>query len=169
MSGQTNWFGLTRASKVGDSVTIILRESASASRSQNTDITRSSAITASGGIGNLFNPAEISTNLESGLSSNNLGGAGQSANLKGSITATVMEVFPNGSMVIQGEKNLTMTQGSERLRVRGIVRPDDISPRNTVYSYRLAGAEFSYEGRGDLAQAGRPGWGVRALNSLWPF
>lgn len=174
MANQTNWFGLTKASQVGDSVTIILRESTQATRSQNVNTNRESDFSFVGQVGNLVNGSAFASGLTGDsvankLSSTGIGDSGQSASLTGSITATVMEVFANGSMLVQGEKTLTMTEGGERIRVRGIIRPDDISPRNTVFSYRLAGAEFSYEGRGDLARVARPGWGTRALNTFWPF
>jgi flagellar L-ring protein precursor FlgH len=97
------------------------------------------------------------------------GQSGQSASLSGSLTATVVEVLPNGNLVVQGEKILALTEGSERVRVRGVIRPRDISQMNTVLSYRLANAQIRYEGRGDLARASRPGWGTRFFNAAWPF
>jgi flagellar L-ring protein precursor FlgH len=175
MAGNTNWFGQQRAHQVGDSVTILLQESTQSERSQNVSTSRESSndlftpaqVARLAGTGGFFNSPEFWNG--SSISSDGSGESGQSASLTGSITATVVEVLANGSMIIQGEKILTMTEGSERIRLRGIIRPDDISPANTVLSYRLANAQISYEGKGDLARAARPGWGTRFFQSVWPF
>ena len=53
--------------------------------------------------------------------------------------------------------------------VAGIIRPDDVAPNNTVQSRRLANAQISYRGTGDLANATRAGWGTSAVLKLWPF
>jgi flagellar L-ring protein precursor FlgH len=75
----------------------------------------------------------------------------------------------NGNLVILGEKRLTLTEGSEVIEVRGVIRPEDIQPNNTVLSRRIANAEISYSGSGDLARAVRPAWGTRVFMGLWPF
>jgi len=55
------------------------------------------------------------------------------------------------------------------IQVAGIIRPQDVSPINTVLSIRLANAQISYRGSGDLANATRAGWGTSALYKFWPF
>jgi flagellar L-ring protein precursor FlgH len=50
-----------------------------------------------------------------------------------------------------------------------VVRPDDVAPNNTVQSRRLANAQITYRGTGDLAAASKPGWATSALLKLWPF
>lgn len=171
MAGGTDWFGRERARQVGDSVTVLLQEEVSAGQSQSISTNRQSD-------NNLFNADAIGgppwLNAEnfwggSTLSSTGSGETGQSATMSGSITATVIEVYANGSMLVQGEKILSMTDGSERIRLRGIIRPGDISPNNTVLSYRLSNAQISYEGTGSLTRASRPGWGTRILQNVWPF
>lgn len=183
VSGRTDWFGQRRAAGVGDSVTILLRESTQAARSQNVTVSRESE-------NNVLTPQQVTLLAQqadrllgrgqgflnvpetfngASVSSEGAGESGQSASLDGSVTATIIEVLANGNMVIQGEKLLTMSEGSERMRVRGIIRPQDISQNNTVLSYRLANAQISYEGRGDLTNAARPGWGTRFFNRVWPF
>lgn len=183
LSGHSQLFGQPRASRVGDSITILLQEQAQSERSQRVSVGRESSndlftanqvgrLASQGGrvLGrgegflnepSLFNGASITS--EGG------GESGQSLSLDGSVTGTVMQVLANGNLVIQGEKILTTSDGSERMRVRGVIRPQDISQNNTVLSYRIAGAEISYEGRGDLANASRPGWATRFFNRVWPF
>ncbi|HKK03898.1 MAG TPA: flagellar basal body L-ring protein FlgH, partial [Gammaproteobacteria bacterium] len=98
------------------------------------------------------------------------GDAAQSNQLEGSITVTVSEVLPNGNLVIQGEKWVKINQGQEYIRLRGIVRPVDIGPDNTVLSTQVADAQLAYGGTGVVAQSNSPGWLTRFFNSpLWPF
>jgi hypothetical protein len=74
-----------------------------------------------------------------------------------------------GDLMVRGEKQLALTEGMEIIQVSGIIRPDDVSPNNTVQSRRLANAQIAYRGTGDLANASRPGWGTSGLLKFWPF
>ena len=80
----------------------------------------------------------------------------------------VVEVLSNGNLVIIGEKQLALTEGSEYIRLKGIIRPSDIQPDNTVLSQRIASAQISYRGTGELASASRASWGTGLLYKLWP-
>ena len=103
------------------------------------------------------------------ISTDGSGTAGQAATLTGSISAMVVEVLANGNLVIVGEKQLALTEGSEFIQVKGIIRPSDIQPDNTVLSQRIAYAQISYRGTGDLATASKPSWGTGLLYKFWPF
>ena len=88
----------------------------------------------------------------------------------GTITVTILEVLPNGGFVVQGEKRLVMNQGAESVKLRGIVRPQDIQQDNSVLSTRLADVELWYSGEGALAHANRQGWMSRFFSSVFfPF
>jgi flagellar L-ring protein precursor FlgH len=90
--------------------------------------------------------------------------------LKGSITVTVAKIMPGGNLYVQGEKWIKINQGDEYIRVRGIIRPTDITRSNTVLSTQLADARISYGGTGTLAQSNSAGWLSRFfLSPLWPF
>lgn len=98
------------------------------------------------------------------------GDSSQSNQLSGSLTVTVVERLPNGNLVVAGEKNLELNQGSERVRLSGIVRPVDVRPDNTITSDRIADARIEYVGRGALADANAQGWLSRFFHSPWfPF
>ena len=77
--------------------------------------------------------------------------------------------MPNGNLVVFGEKQLGLNEGREMIVVKSVIRPEDIMPNNTVLSTRLANAQFSYSGVGELARATKAQWGVNVLFSLWPF
>ena len=97
------------------------------------------------------------------------GAAVQDGSLTGSVTVAVVDIMANGNLILRGEKQLALTEGSEIIQVAGVIRPDDIAPNNTVLSRRLANAQITYRGKGDMAAATRAGWGTSALLKLWPF
>ena len=164
--GSDLWFGRGRTYAVGDLITVLLNESTQASREQTGDIKRKNT--------NDILPKswsdKVGVNLNSSsITSSGSGTADQTASLTGSIAVTVVEVLANGNMMVRGEKQLALTEGSEVIQVSGIVRPEDISPNGTVQSRRLANAQIAYRGTGDMASAVRPGWGTNLLMKLWPF
>jgi flagellar L-ring protein precursor FlgH len=97
------------------------------------------------------------------------GAADQQASLTGSLAVSIIEVMTNGNLVVRGEKQLSLSEGSEIIQISGVIRPEDISPNNTVLSRRLAHAQISYRGSGDLAAAAKPGWATQWINRFWPF
>lgn len=161
-------------SEIGDIITIILSESAQASRvtGLTTERTTTNDVIGEAQRNALFPAGEFFSNLEtdgSSIGSAGTGTAGQSASLTGSISAVVIDIMENGNLIVFGEKQLELNEGSEYIRVRGVIRPEDIQPNNTVLSRRLANAQFSYSGVGELARATKGPWGVKALYGLWPF
>ncbi|MEJ2444755.1 MAG: flagellar basal body L-ring protein FlgH [Exilibacterium sp.] len=79
-------------------------------------------------------------------------------------------MLPSGNLVVRGEKWMTLNRGEEYIRIRGIVRPEDISQSNTVASTKLANAHISYSGTGSLAESQEMGWLARFFNSAYfPF
>jgi len=168
------WFGRGRNYQVGDLVTVLLNESTQAARSQKTDLSKDAANTAvpSGVASRLTQtlPLLSGVNLNaSKTTSTGKGTADQQASLSGSVTVTVIEILANGNLVVRGEKKLGLSEGTEVIQVSGVIRPQDIGPNGTVQSLRLANAQISYRGSGDLASASKPGWGTTGLMKFWPF
>jgi len=168
------WFEDITARQVGDLLTVILDEQTDASKQASTGITKdnSTSISAPKILGKDItlggNP--LATSLES---TNNFAGkadSSQSNKLHGSITVTVSQVLPNGNLVVQGEKWIAINQGDEYVRLRGIVRPVDITPNNTVLSTQVGNAQIAYRGKGAPAEANSMGWLARFFNTpIWPF
>jgi flagellar L-ring protein precursor FlgH len=93
----------------------------------------------------------------------------QNNKVTGSISVTVAKVFPNGNMVVQGEKWVNINQGKEYIRLSGIVRPQDVKADNSITSDRVANARISYGGTGQINNANAQGWLARFLWSpLFP-
>ena len=168
------WFGRGRNYQIGDLITVMLNESTQADRSQKTDVSRDASNTAlpSGAntlLGNVHPFFDgLSLNAAKTASAGK-GSAAQAASLTGSVTVTVTEILANGNLVVRGEKKLGLSEGTEVIQVAGVIRPQDIGPNGTVQSLRLANAQISYRGTGDLAAASKPGWGTSALLKFWPF
>ena len=169
-----SWFGKGRNFQVGDVITVLLNESTQAARSQVGSISRNSTndmlspglAVLGNKLGGVMKGTDFS---KTDISNKGTGTADQTASLTGSVAVSVVEVMPNGNLVLRGEKQLALTEGSEVIQVAGIIRPDDVAPNNTVQSRRLANAQIAYRGSGDLANATRAGWGTSTLLKLWPF
>ena len=161
--------------RVGDMLTVTLEEKTDAKKKADTDTKKSTdnRITAATLLGAPItsNNKEIfATDLSSAYDFSGEGESNQSNSLTGSVTVTVVEVLVNGNLVVQGEKWVTINQGDEYIRLRGIVRPSDIGPDNIISSERVANAEIQYSGEGTLADSNEQGWLAKFFNSPWmPF
>lgn len=162
------FFGVGRSYVVGDLVSVLLAENTSANRSQNATLKKTAgAKVSSKGLLNIF--GELGPELGSSVNQDGSGQANQEQSLTGSVTVSVVEIMPNGNLVLRGEKQVALSEGSELIQVSGIVRPEDIAPNNTVLSRRLANAQISYRGIGDESAASRAGWGTSAILKFMPF
>jgi flagellar L-ring protein precursor FlgH len=163
-----SFFGRGRSFQVGDVITVLLNESTQAGRTQSGVVKRTSSndvVPAAMG-GGLLPAANL---LGGTIKNEGSGTADQTATLTGSIAVSVVDVMANGNLVLRGEKQLALTEGAEIIQVAGVVRPDDIAPNSTVQSRRLANAQITYRGTGDMAAASRAGWATSGLLKLWPF
>lgn len=163
-----------RASRVGDIITVTLSESTQSSKSASTDVSKKSGIEFNApnilGTSPSFKNLDLSANVDQSRSFNGSGNSNQSNSLTGSIAVTIANVLPNGLYVVKGEKWLTLNNGDEYIRIRGLIRPEDINPDNSIPSTKVADARISYSGTGDLAQANKTGWLTKFFNSrYWPF
>ncbi|ALC14044.1 flagellar basal body L-ring protein FlgH [Sphingopyxis sp. 113P3] len=159
-----------RAGRVGDIVTIQLVERTVASKSNAAGTQRGGSLgltPPSTGPLSLFSPSDI------GMGGSNQfkgkGEASQSNQLAGEISVTIAEVYPNGTMLVKGEKLLTLNRGDERVQISGLIRAIDIGPDNRVASTRVADANIRYVGKGEIARASRQGWLQRFFSIISPF
>jgi flagellar L-ring protein FlgH len=159
-----------RASMVGDVLTIALveRTAASKSTSQTTDRNGSIGLTPpSTGPFSLFNPSDIGASGTNAFKGQ--GQAAQSNALSGEISVTIAAVYPNGTMLVRGQKLVTLNRGDEFIQVSGLIREADIGSDNRVLSTRIADARISYTGKGEMARASRQGWLQRFFSKVSPF
>ncbi|MPT49254.1 MAG: flagellar basal body L-ring protein FlgH [Sphingobium sp.] len=160
-----------RAAQVGDVITIMLVERTQASKSTAANTDRSGSIglspPATGLFSKLFSSSDVAASGSQDFSG--AGKASQSNSLSGEVTVTVAQVFPNGTMLVKGQKALTLNRGDEFIQISGLVRAADITPDNRVLSTRVADAKITYSGKGEIARASRQGWLSRFFSIISPF
>lgn len=164
-----------KAARVGDILTIKLQEITQAKKAD--DMNTNKGISASVAAPSIMGFAlsaltgnDAKTELAAKRTFNGQGKAGQSNSLEGDISVTVTEVLPNGNLKVRGEKQVTLNNGDEYIRLSGIVRPVDIATDNTISSDKVADATIMYTGEGAMADSSKMGWLSRALLSPWfPF
>jgi flagellar L-ring protein FlgH len=159
-----------RARAVGDVLTIVLVERMNASKSNAATTNRGGTVgitPPTTGPLNLFNPSDV--NMGGDQSFQGKGEASQSNFLTGDISVTIAAVYPNGTMLVRGEKQLTLNRGDERVQVSGLVRQADISADNRLLSSKVADARIRYVGKGEIARASRQGWLQRFFSAVSPF
>lgn len=165
-----------KAAKVGDILTIVLSEQTNASKSASLDADKKTTLDLKNPT--LFGNSSISAHgkrfLQNSANANReIEGAGklrQQNSIAGKITVTVTEVLPNGYLIIKGEKLLTLNEGSEVVRISGIVRPTDVDANNQVRSAKIANAKITYKGNGAVSNSSKAGWLTKFfMHALWPL
>jgi flagellar L-ring protein precursor FlgH len=178
--GNRSMFSDRKARDVGDIVTVLISETASASKEASTSTGRSSNISA--GIPNFFglennaiwsgtNPVDLN-NLISADFSNDFDGSGTTSrkeDLTASLTTQVVGRYPNGQLKIRGGKEVMVNNEVQIIYLTGIIRPVDITAANTVSSTKILNARISYTGKGAISDKQKPGWGTRIIDNVWPF
>ena len=178
--GQSGLFATDqRARRVGDILTVTFNEVFAATKAQTAASSKADAfgVTLPTGLPNILtggfdkdvggNGAGLTAGTNRTFSG--AGNAAQSNSFTGSLAVTVIRVFANGNMEVTGQKEITLNNGNEYVRVKGIVRPEDISATNIVSSNRLADAQIRYTGSGHLADTSKPGWLSQFMRAVSPF
>lgn len=161
-----------RARYVGDTMHITIAETTSASTKSNTKASRDTSVSATvptitGLPGKSFQGMGLSA-----TGSNSLDGKGEAAAnnvFTGTITVTVIEVLPNGNLLVSGEKQVSIGAGTEFIRLSGIVNPYFINAANTISSGNVADARIEYKESGVISEAQVMGWLARFFLSVLPF
>ena len=161
-----------RARYVGDTMTITISETTSASTASSTNVSRTGSITAAvpavvGLPGKSLQGIELSAN--SGISHAGEGDAAARNVFTGNIAVTVIEVLPNGNLLVSGEKQVSIGHGTEYIRLSGVVNPYFISTANTISSANVADARIEYKATGAISEAQVMGWLARFFMSVLPF
>jgi flagellar L-ring protein precursor FlgH len=167
---------------VGDLVTVNIVETSKATKKAATKTGRDSSINA--GINNLLGyeakmgdyfhlPSAFNNNIMFKASMGNAfdgsGSTSRDESMTAAITARVTETLPNGNLHIKGTREIKVNNEVQFITLSGFIRPNDISPDNTILSSYVADAKIEYTGQGPVSDKQRPGWLGRALDFLWPF
>jgi flagellar L-ring protein precursor FlgH len=158
-----------KASQMGDILTVLIYEQSRASNQVSSKTEKSSGFSASTGPGAgkldfipMFGLSSDSKNSYDGKGENMRNGS-----LRARMSVTVMEMKPNGDLIIEGTRTIGLSGDLETLTLSGVVRQRDISPENTIDSYLIADAIIKYTGKGAINTGSRPGPITRILNWLF--
>ena len=161
-----------RARNLGDTLTILLRETTTANTNTNATVNRNSSVSNSlTTLGKV--PKSVlrmfDAEYENSLAFSGNGSASNNNNFNGSITVTVIDVYPNGNLLVSGEKQVAVGNETQYVRVSGVVNPTFLSLDNSIESTKVADARIEYKGSGQSADATVMGWLARFFMAIMPF
>ena len=160
-----NLYSDRKAHDVGDILTIIINETSTQTASKQRSNTKSGSTTLNAGTG-IFHFLAAAT--ASGSDSFTAQGSAQDTNrFTGNVTVTVVEVMPNGNMVVEGNQSIWQNRDEHRITIRGVIRRDDVTSNNTVLSSRVADATLKFDGKGPLNAKQRQGILTQIFNILF--
>lgn len=177
-AGTKPMFTDKRATAVGDIVTIIVQESTTTSKDNKTATSKQSAVDAS--ISSfLYSPTASSFLTKNGKlpalkfdSKNDYSGGGSinnSESILARVAVKVIDVLPNKNLVLEGRREKSFSGESQTVVLRGVVRSEDVSANNTVYSYNLADASIQILSKGTISDSQKKGWFNRVWDKITPF
>ena len=175
-AGSRSFFRDPRAAKVGDILTVNIEIGDEATIANTTSRSRagseSADLTKFFGLETLLPDAVDPTNLVdlgSEGSSSGTGTVNRSEEINLTVAAVVVDVLPNGNLVIQGQQEVRVNFEVRELTISGVVRPEDISNANTIDHTQIAEARISYGGRGQISDVQQPRLGQQLYDILMPF
>lgn len=169
-----------RASHVGDILLVKIVETSNGDKQAATKTQRKSNVT--GDLSSLFgfekwlhkhdsNFVPGTKALQAGLRNDFDGKAEtkRASTVTATLSARVVDVTMNGNLMIRGYREVRLNNETQYIVLSGLVRPDDISPDNSILSSYIADARIEYTGQGALSDKQEPGWLARGLDVIWPF
>lgn len=158
-------FSDDKASRVGDIITVHLVEKTTASNKAATRKEHSQKNDLLISTGDM--PTQIG--LSGGQKFSGKGDTSRSESLVSTISVVVVEVLSNGAMKIDGRRKLRINNADQFIRISGLVRKEDVNYDNSVLSTKIANAEITYDGVGDLDKQQKAHWMGRMMDKVWPF
>ena len=158
-------FADRKAHNVGDTLTIVISEKTTTTQTKSRKNGKSASTTLNAGTG-IF---DFLTSASAGASDSWKadGSAKDSSNFSGNIAVTVVEVQPNGNMIVEGTQSIWQNKDEHKITLRGIVRRDDVTYENTVPSTKVADVTVRFDGKGPLNAKQRQGILTQILNILF--
>lgn len=170
--------------QLGDIIQVLIEETLTNDSTNSRDVSKSNNTSLGGGA--FTAPTAASSGTQSRVNRLNsafgVGFSSTSANtFKGSsttaadeeftttISAIIEQTYQNGNYFIKGSKEMLINGEKQDIRISGVIRPYDISPENTVYSYQLANLKILYEKDGEDANSLKKGWGTKIIEAISPF
>ncbi|MGJ7612077.1 MULTISPECIES: flagellar basal body L-ring protein FlgH [unclassified Variovorax] len=161
-----------RPRNIGDILTILISEKVNATKNSGANASRTGSTSSVFAaipklIGGLLDGQDAK--LSGANTLNAKGGANANNTFNGVITVTVTDVMGNGNLLVSGEKQMGINQGTEYIRFSGVVNPRTVSGNNTVPSTLVADARIEYSAKGYIDEAQTMGWMQRIFLNVMPF
>lgn len=161
-----------RARFVGDTMTITITENTTASATNNNKLDRKNTNNiAVNTLAGLPGKSALGATLDTAntVAFEGKGAASNTNAFTGSITVTVIDVFPNGNLLVSGEKQLSVGNEQEFVRLSGVVDPSFVNAANTIASSRVADARIEYKSAGQMGEGMSMAWLGRFFMNVLPF
>jgi flagellar L-ring protein precursor FlgH len=171
-------FADKRGVNVGDILTIMVQENSTANKDNGTTTERQSSLTAAI-TSFLYSPASSGLLTKGGQlpaidysSDHKHSGTGtikDSESIVAEIAVRIVDVLPNGNLVVEGKRDTAFSGEHQTIILRGVVRSEDVASNNTVLSYNVADATIQIIGKGTVSDSQNKGWFNRLWDKINPF
>jgi flagellar L-ring protein precursor FlgH len=174
----TSMFADKKATRVGDILTIIVQENNSTAKDSSTQTSKKTGVDAS--ISSFLFPATASgaltkkgslpaMKMQSSTDFNGGGGVKNSETVTARVAVRVIDVLPNKNLVVEGSRQTSYSGETQDIVLRGVVRPEDITPANSVLSYNVADVSIKFVNKGGVTDSTKKGWFTRVFDKISPF
>lgn len=159
-----------RAHRVGDILTILVQESNRATKDNSTETSKKSGVDA-GVQAFLYAPTSKLPSMKLNSAQTFAGGGkiNNSEQITTRIAVRVVDVLPNGNLVIEGTRHITFAGESQDATLQGVIRAMDVAANNTVFSFNIADAKIKYSSKGSVTDSQRKGWFTKIWGKVSPF
>ena len=154
-----------KARDVGDILTIVINENTTQTASKQRSNTKEGSVNLGAGTGIFHFLAAATASGSDNFSA--AGSATDTSSFTGNVTVTVVEVMPNGNLVVEGNQSIWQNRDEHKITIRGVIRRDDVTNNNTVSSNRVADATIKFDGKGPLNAKQRQGILTQIFNILF--
>lgn len=165
-------YGDQKARRIGDLLTVIIEEKSSVSKAASSQSSKSSSLSGSASLGRPRIDARVGAwtnavmpewNLQTSRDFSGGGNLSNEDSLTSTMTARVVDVLPNGNLVIEGRRSVHMQEENVQVILTGVIRPRDINSENVIYSSHVADASIRYKTSGPLSREQKRG----LFSALW--
>ncbi|HEY3857439.1 MAG TPA: flagellar basal body L-ring protein FlgH [Verrucomicrobiae bacterium] len=171
-------FADKKARAVGDILTVLIQENNGATRQNNTTTSKKASVNAA--IASILYGPSVSglltkkgtlpaLNVNSDTEFNGGGQINNQETITAQMAVRVIDVLPNGNMVIEGRLHTAFSGEKQDAILRGVVRYDDIAANNTLFSYNIADAAIQFISKGTITDNQKKGWFMKVWDKVSPF
>ncbi len=160
-------FSDVKAFREGDALIVLILEDTQADGSSTTQESRNTDISAGVGFSAGSSGTDIDANLGTGNSFKGSGKTSRTEKIRSRLSVRVVEVVDNGNLRIEGTRSTKINGETQKVKIQGIVRPVDILPDNSIYSYSILDLTLTIEGEGTITDTNQPGLITKFLRFLF--